>query len=104
MTEINVLDPVGANDLRWVKPSQDPDGSWHLIEKTYYTDAGIPMVLTRDHVYDVPWDGTYLDRLPGGSEKSCENCLVLLAGDVDEPADDEAAPAPKRRGRPPKNG
>ncbi len=66
----------------WVKID-----SWHLIDVTFTTDAGWRVVtkcgLERN------WDHTFLDRLPGGSEKSCENCLV-------DHVLEEAPPAPKR--------
>jgi hypothetical protein len=76
-----------VSDIRWVRIE-----SWHLIEATTLTrETNVWMVTTRCGIVK-PWDQTFLDRLPGGDEQSCENCLALLAGDVDDPA-------PKKRSR-----
>lgn len=81
-----------ATDLHWTRVSNDGDTAWHLIDETYVTVGGqFYMVKTRCGL-DKNWDQTFADRLPGGSEKSCENCLLLLAGDVDTDSD----PAPKK--------
>jgi hypothetical protein len=31
------------------------------------------------------WDQTFLDSLPGGSETSCENCLIIQVGGKEKP-------------------
>jgi len=70
-----------VSDIRWVKIE-----SWHVIEDTWIKPGGsFWLVKTRCGIEKM-WDQTFLDRLPGGSEKSCENCLKYLVGDVDEPA------------------
>lgn len=79
-------------DLHWAKASDEPDGSWHLIARTFISRASFYFMETRCGL-ERPWDQTFVDRLPGGDEKSCENCLLLLAGDVDTDSD----PAPKKK-------
>jgi len=71
------------SDIRWVRVGDN--SSWHLVADTWISRGGIWLVKTRCGIERM-WDQTFLDRLPGGSEKSCENCLKLLARDVDEPA------------------
>ena len=54
--------------------------SWHLIERTW-TDGRDWMVETLCGLIRT-WDHTSLDQLPGGSETSCENCLIVMAGQL----------------------
>jgi len=61
-------------NTKWVKID-----SWHLIKETGLDRAGIPEVVTLCGLNRM-WDGTFLDRLPGGEEKSCENCLIIKVG------------------------
>lgn len=76
------------SNIRWVKIAE---GSWHLIADTWLSRSSIWLVKTRCGLERM-WDQTFLDRLPGGDEKSCENCLRLNSRD-------EAPPAPKKRSR-----
>lgn len=66
--------------MQWVQIE-----SWHLIESYAPNAQGIPTVTTRCGLSRKS-SGDFLDRLPGGSEESCENCLKLLVREVDEPA------------------
>jgi hypothetical protein len=52
-------------DVKWVRID-----SWHILarEEAQHTFCGLERP-----------PGETLDRLPGGSEKSCENCLIVLA-------------------------
>ena len=65
-------------DMRWVEID-----SWHIINTTR-TDGNQWFVETLCGLERI-WDQTFLDRLPGGSEKSCENCLKINARAIDEP-------------------
>jgi len=65
-------------DIAWTQID-----SWHIIGDTWLTPNGTWMVKTSCGL-ERQWDQTFVDRLPGGSEKSCENCLRLLAGEVDD--------------------
>lgn len=81
-------------NIMWVKVE-----SWH-IKKAFWPWAASYMVETVCGLQR-EWDGTEIDRLPGGDEKSCENCLRILARGVDEqvvaaPPEPEPVPAPKR--------
>jgi hypothetical protein len=75
---------MSESDIRWVQFD-----SWHLIERTYISRGSRWFVTTRCGL-EREWDQTFLDRLPGGSEKSCENCLKYKVGDIDEPAPKKA--------------
>lgn len=77
-------------DTRWVKID-----AWHIAEDTWLPRGGANYLVKTKCGIERLWDGTFLDRLPGGTEKSCENCLKLLAGSVDEPA--PAKPRTARR-------
>lgn len=68
-------------DIRYWKPSDD--ASWHIIASTGVSgnDYSVSTLCGIERT----WDQTFVDRLPGGGEESCENCLMKLAGDVDEP-------------------
>jgi hypothetical protein len=80
-------------DVRWVKID-----SWHLIEKTWIYGTGW-LVQTRCGLTR-SWDQTFLDRLPGGDEKSCENCLKITVREIDAPATEATeATKPRRRGK-----
>ena len=68
-------------DIRWVKID-----AWHIIEDTWLPRGGANYLVKTKCGLERMWDGTFLDRLPGGKETSCENCLRSLAGKVDEPA------------------
>lgn len=76
-------------DVTWVKIE-----AWHAIADTWAKDSGW-FVQTRCGI-ERPWDGTSIDRLPGGSEEACENCLKLLTREVDASIDE---PAPKKSRR-----
>lgn len=65
-------------NIMWIKVD-----SWH-IKKASWPWAASYMVQTVCGLQR-EWDGTEIDRLPGGSEKSCESCLRILARGVDEP-------------------
>jgi len=67
-------------EMKWVQID-----SWHLIAEYGLNAQGIPTVRTRCGL-ERRSSAPFLDRLPGGSETSCENCLKYLAGDIDEPA------------------
>jgi len=69
-----------SEDIRWVEID-----SWHLIASTFISRGSRWFVTTRCGL-EREWNQTFLDRLPGGSEKSCENCLKYLVGDLDAPA------------------
>ena len=75
---------IEATDLRWTKVGDEgPENAWHLIEATWITRGGqFYQVKTRCGITS-NWDQTFVDALPGGSERPCDNCLTLLAGDVD---------------------
>lgn len=64
---------------KWVKID-----SWHLMEDTHLTPNGTWMMKTVCGLERV-WDQTFLDVLPGGSETSCENCLIIQVGDKPKP-------------------
>lgn len=53
--------------------------SWHLLADTRLTPNGTWMAKTLCGIERV-WDQTFLDALPGGEEKSCENCLIVKVG------------------------
>jgi hypothetical protein len=72
--------------MQWVEID-----SWHLIEHYGPNAQGIPTVTTRCGLVRKS-SGDFLDRLPGGSEKSCENCLIVA---VPAPPE-EPEPAPKK--------
>ncbi len=71
-------------DVTWIKID-----SWHILEGTW-VEGAVTVATTRCGITR-PWDGTSLDRLPGGTETSCENCLKYKLGELDEP--------PKKRAR-----
>lgn len=79
-------------DVQWVKIE-----SWHIIKETWFSRAGYQLVRTVCGLERM-WDGTSIDRLPGGSEKSCENCLRINARGNDTPEEDapEEQVKPKR--------
>jgi hypothetical protein len=65
-------------DMRWVEID-----SWHIVKETR-TDGNqwfVEMLCGLERI----WDQTFLDRLPGGSERSCENCLKIHTRATDEP-------------------
>lgn len=66
---------MSTGNIRWFQID-----SWHLIKDIYQNSAGVPTVETRCGLKRM-WDGTFLDHLPGGDEKSCENCLLLKVAD-----------------------
>lgn len=69
--------------MQWVKID-----SWHLIADTFIDRSSYWVVKTKCGLERM-WDQTFLDRLPGGDEKSCENCLKLTIRELDEPAVEE---------------
>jgi hypothetical protein len=71
--------------MQWVEIE-----SWHLIESYSISEQGIPTVRTRCGL-EQRSSAPFLDRLPGGKEKSCENCLKLVTRDLDH-----APAAPKK--------
>ena len=76
-------------DVIWIKID-----SWH-IKKASWEWASSYIAETYCGLQRM-WDGTGLDRLPGGDEKSCENCLKIFArGSDEEPAEEK----PRRRGK-----
>ena len=79
------------SDMKWVKID-----SWHLIESYGLNAQGIPTVVTRCGLSRQS-SGDFLDRLPGGSEKSCENCLKLTVRELDEPEEEIKPKARKAR-------
>lgn len=60
---------------RWVKID-----AWHVLKDDFVSRGGLPMMTTLCNGTPRQWDGTFVDALPGGSEESCENCLIILAG------------------------
>jgi hypothetical protein len=74
-------------DLRYAQVSDD--SAWHLVESTFVSRGGnFNMLKTRCGITS-QWNSVSVDRLPGGDEESCENCLLLLAGDVDAPKEEK---------------
>lgn len=65
--------------MQWIKID-----SWHIIKTTWIQSGGTWWVSTLCGLKR-PWDQTSLDSLPGGSEKSCENCLIVATGTPEEP-------------------
>lgn len=78
------------SDMKWVKID-----SWHLIESYGLNAQGIPTVTTRCGLSQQS-SGDFIDRLPGGDEKSCENCLKLEIRELDQPEPAAEEPKPKR--------
>ena len=75
-------------DIKWFKVE-----SWHILKDSGISVGGSDWYAkSLCGVIQRPWDQAVLDRLPGGSEKSCENCLIVLSGEVDT-----SKPAPKKR-------
>jgi hypothetical protein len=61
---------VLQDQRRWVKLDDrnvDPKNEWHLLDRTYLSDYGIPTVATKCGL-TAAWNQTFLDRLPGGAE------------------------------------
>lgn len=65
-------------DVTWIKID-----SWHIM-RGHETRGSVEIAETVCGLERM-WDGTSIDRLPGGSEKSCENCLKIYTRANDEP-------------------
>lgn len=66
------------------------DGTWHLIDDTFVAGSG--WSVSTECGLNRSWNGVSIDRLPGGGETACNDCLAPVA----EP---EPAPAPKKRAK-----
>lgn len=73
--------------MKWVEIE-----SWHLIEEYGLNAQGIPTVRTKCGL-EQRSSAPFLDQLPGGKEKSCENCLKLAIREIDVPEE------PVKKGR-----